>query len=216
MAILTEPMTMFTDYLIAVECLYFFVVLQRLQRGDRQLSRAYWMWALAFSALASLVGGSMHGFAAVLTPEWKLAAWKVAQYTAGVVAFCFTMGSVKSTLAARLHPIVLWLAVAELLVYGVWMAFHDEFIFVIIDYGSAMLLVLAMQGYAWWRWPRGTERDFIIGVLVSFLAAGVQASGFSLHKNFNYNDLYHVIQMVGIYFFFRGAYRLTDRGVSET
>ena len=47
--------------------------------------------------------------------------------------------------------------------------------------------------------------------MVSFVAAAVQVSGVAIHQQFNHNDLYHVIQMGGMYLFYRGALLLTDR-----
>ena len=49
------------------------------------------------------------------------------------------------------------------------------------------------------------------GVGVSVLAAGVQASGFALHRHFNHNDLYHVIQIAAMALFYIGGGRLRDR-----
>jgi hypothetical protein len=49
------------------------------------------------------------------------------------------------------------------------------------------------------------------GVGVSVLAAGVQASGFALHRHFNHNDLYHVIQIAAMVLFYIGAGWLRDR-----
>ena len=48
------------------------------------------------------------------------------------------------------------------------------------------------------------------GVAVSFAGAAAQMSGFALHRHFNHNDLYHVIQMLGLWLLFRGA-----RGLEE-
>ena len=45
----------------------------------------------------------------------------------------------------------------------------------------------------------------VAGVVVSFAGAGVQMSGFALHQHFNHNDLYHVIQMFGLWLFWKGA-----------
>ena len=39
------------------------------------------------------------------------------------------------------------------------------------------------------------------GVLVSFLAVAVQVIESTLHDYLNHNDLYHVIQMGGMYLF---------------
>jgi hypothetical protein len=46
--------------------------------------------------------------------------------------------------------------------------------------------------------------------LVSCLAAAVQFNGIALHQHFNHNDLYHVVQMGGMYLFYRGALILKD------
>jgi hypothetical protein len=40
---------------------------------------------------------------------------------------------------------------------------------------------------------------------VSVLAALVQQSGLTLHRNFNHNDLYHVIQLVALWLLYRGG-----------
>jgi hypothetical protein len=47
-------------------------------------------------------------------------------------------------------------------------------------------------------------------VLISIVAAAVQQSRLSLSAHFNYNDLYHVVQMGAMCVFYRGALRLQD------
>ena len=60
--------------------------------------------------------------------------------------------------------------------------------------------------------PDGLPKEWIIGgVLVSFGAAGIQQSGIALHQHFNHNDIYHVVQMAGVYLLYRGARLLRDR-----
>jgi len=54
------------------------------------------------------------------------------------------------------------------------------------------------------------SRPILAGVAVSALAAGVQASGLSLHANFNHNDLYHVVQIAATVLFYRGASTIRD------
>jgi hypothetical protein len=51
----------------------------------------------------------------------------------------------------------------------------------------------------------------LIAVALSVLGAGVQASGLALHRQFNHNDLFHVIQLAGSVAFYRGARCLRDR-----
>lgn len=45
---------------------------------------------------------------------------------------------------------------------------------------------------------------------MSFLAVAVQVIESTLHDYLNHNDLYHVIQMGGMYLFYRGALALKD------
>ncbi len=43
------------------------------------------------------------------------------------------------------------------------------------------------------------------GIVVSAVGILLMVNKVSLHQHFNHNDVYHVVQMVGLYFFYRGA-----------
>jgi len=49
-------------------------------------------------------------------------------------------------------------------------------------------------------------------VVVTLVGLAVQQSNFPNSANFNHNDAYHLIQMVGLYLFFRCARTTRDRG----
>lgn len=53
------------------------------------------------------------------------------------------------------------------------------------------------------RWLKG-------GILVSAIGLLIQQSGWSLHEHFNHNDIYHLVQMLGIFCLYRGAECLHD------
>jgi hypothetical protein len=57
----------------------------------------------------------------------------------------------------------------------------------------------------------GSMTWLLLGIAVTAVGAVVQRSGFRSHKDFNHNDAYHVIQIAGLYFLFKGACRLRDR-----
>ncbi len=46
---------------------------------------------------------------------------------------------------------------------------------------------------------------FLLGLIITLARAAVQQSGFTIHKQFNHNDLYHVIQMAGIWYIYKGG-----------
>jgi hypothetical protein len=111
-------------------------------------------------------------------------------------------------------PVRYWLTIVpwlQLAVFSWWMTAHDEFLFVIYDYGSMNVAIVTLQIHGWYKRRAQSAPWLIAGVCVSSVAAAVQASGLSLHSQFNHNDLYHVIQMGGMYLFYEGALRLTDR-----
>jgi hypothetical protein len=112
-------------------------------------------------------------------------------------------GSTFATLGGMTRFGVLTAALAKIGLYIAWMRTHDDFIYVVLDTGSALLVVAALH---LWRW----NGMMLAGVVVSVLAGVVQASGLRLHEHFNHNDLYHVIQIAGVVLLYRGARRLTD------
>lgn len=48
------------------------------------------------------------------------------------------------------------------------------------------------------------------GLLLTIIGLLIQRGGWGLHEHFNHNDIYHLMQMVGIYFFYRGVLELHD------
>jgi hypothetical protein len=198
-------MTLVTDWVLAGVAALLARRLFAEARHRASLSLAAWGGAFGASSLGALLGGAYHGFAPQLAESSQTVLWKATVFSVGFMSFFLLAAVVLAQLPSRFRR---WLVVAlgvKLVVYLAWMASHDEFKYVIWDYGSAMVAALAVQAArlrdAGPRWIAG-------GILVSFAAAGVQLSGFALHRHFNHNDLYHVIQMAGLWMLYRGAMRL--------
>lgn len=206
---IAEPMTLLTDYLMAAVTGW---LAWRLFRSrDSQAARSYWTLAFATTALAAGLGGSYHGFANALDESVLVLLWKFTVLAIGIGSFGMWAGSATAVTAGNPRGLWLALAAAELALYAWWILTHDDFIYVIADTGIAMAVVAALHG---WSAARGRDRAslwMLGGVGVSLLAAAVQAGGFALHRNFNHNDLYHVIQIAAMPLFYTGARRLRDR-----
>lgn len=81
-----------------------------------------------------------------------------------------------------------------------WMITHDSFLFVIVDYGIALIVVLSTQAYAWVH-DRAESAPWIMSsVVVSIIAAAVQQAPIPWH-----NDIYHGIQLIALWLLYRGA-----------
>lgn len=207
---ISEPMTLFTDYLIMAQCLYFFFALRRVNINHESSIRLI-SWAFFFISVAAFAGGTVHGFRPVLSAGAEDFLWVMTLYSTGVVSFLFSLGVARSVMHPRWNGVVAALFGIKLVLFVSWVTVRSEFLLVIIDYGTAMLMVLAFMLYSRVHWKLGNEIWFFWGILVLAVGAMVQVGGVSPHEHFNHNDLYHVIQMLGFYLFFRGACNMTDR-----
>ena len=91
------------------------------------------------------------------------------------------------------------------------LAREPEFRVAAADYGGALAILLAGAAYEMFRRRAPGMMWLIGGVLESLVAGIVQARRLALHRQFNHNDLYHVIQMAALYAFYRGGALLVDR-----
>jgi hypothetical protein len=151
-------------------------------------------WSLAFLALAlgAFLGGTWHGF-------WQDdLLWKATTLSVGVASFGMVAGSADAAITGKLRAGLVAFAALKLLAYAAWMLYHDDFIWVVADTASALLIVAILHAWRFDGW-------ILSGVAVSVLAGLAQASGFALHPRFNHNDLYHVLQIAAMLLFYRGV-----------
>jgi uncharacterized protein DUF6962 len=115
----------------------------------------------------------------------------------GVASFGMVAGSSIALTTGRLQAALIVLAAVKLGAYTLWMLRHDDFIWVVADTASALLIVGVLYLWRFNGW-------MLAGVALSVLAGLAQASGLRLHEHFNHNDLYHVIQTAAMLAFYRG------------
>ncbi len=203
---ISEPVTLITDYLLAVECLVFAVLLFWKAKNERPI--LFWSISFFTIALAAATGGTYHGFVQSLSVPASSALWKITLYAIGVSTFCMLSGMIIAALKGKVRTVLLILAAIQFLGFVILIGRSYEYKYVIHDYVPAMVVILALcilrlnKSYAIW---------IIAGILVSFAAAGIQLSGFTLHKNFNHNDLYHVVQMIAMFLLYQGGKLLSSK-----
>jgi hypothetical protein len=217
-----EPMTMATDYVLAVATAILGVLLWRVAASHRSAAIRSWSLAFFFTSLGSLSGGSYHGFQRVLEPLVVAALWKLTVYAIGLGSFFLLTGAILagtgdgSDVSSPVRSTLVALATLELIIYMVWVTRHDDFIYVIEDYGSSLIVIAILQIVAWVR-SRAPSAPWVLGsIALSVVGATIQASGFSLHRNFNHNDLYHVVQLVALWMLYRGGRVLDVRHPQQT
>ena len=203
-----EPATTLTDELLALQT---FSYAARLRRGPAREQRSVQMWAVAFAAagIAALAGGIVHALYIERTPRLRGALWKVVGLATSLGSAAMLAASVFASLRRPMRTWLLAFAAIKFAASSVATWRLGDFLYIIIDYAASMAILLALQVR---DWKRSAAAPWLTGgVLVSFLAAGIQQSGLTLHRHFNFNDLYHVVQMGGFHLLYLGAKRTRDR-----
>jgi len=198
-------MTVLTDYLLGIWVLWLGLRLWR--QGRRLNDRATGDWSLVFifSAVAAFSGGTAHGFPDLLDGIGRALLWKLTVQAVGIASLCFLSAIIRSMFRGRVRHILMAVAFVKWAVYAWWMTSHDAFLYVVLDYLPSLLFVGGLQAWCWLKKGRIGGRWITLGVVISLVAAGIQQSGFSLHRHFNHNDLYHMVQMAAFYLLYRGG-----------
>lgn len=189
---ITEPMTLATDYLITIFAIVFAVSLRR--AGNR-----WWSYAFLATATGSFLGGTHHGFAGVMSPAAANVLWQLTVYAIGVASLFVLLGVSKHLPALRVFAFLKFVA------YMVWISLDSSFIWVIVDYGTTLLIVAALQLAAWIRRRDPAAPWILASIGVSIIGAAIQALHIAPHRHFNHNDLYHVIQIFALWLMMRGG-----------
>ena len=200
-----------TDYGLTVLCSWFAWNLY-LQRTPASQCRVLWPLFFGSLAVASLTGGTVHGFFLdtstvgyrLLWPTTLLAIGVTAA-SAWILAGVFISKSVSSLKKWGLFAAILFL------IYSTVVFFYSQrFVVVIWNYVPAMVALLVVSVREYER-TRSTPFLFVTGgILVTLVAAFIQQVRLGIHHHyFNHNATYHLVQAIGLYLMFKGAKDLT-------
>jgi hypothetical protein len=200
-----EPATLATDYALAAVAGWLALRLRTHTRPEHHAAR-WWMWTLALTAASSFVGGNYHGFspnfsANVAKPWWLITLWLVS-----LISAAMTISWIHEIVCAPWRKIAFALVATKLIVFAAIAVARPSFTVVILDYGSSLLLWLGASivlRRGWSAWMLG-------GIALSVVAALVQLLRLAPAPWFNHNDLYHVIQALGLAAFYRAALRMVS------
>lgn len=195
-----EPMTMATDYLLALFALVFAV---RLVSETRRPPAIAWTIAFGLTACAAIAGGTFHGLRELMSEPGLAVLWKLTMVSVGGASMMLALGLIQARFSGRSRIMLSTLFVAKFAIYVIWIWSRDSFLWVIIDYGITILFMLVVE--AWHLRKSAASRWIVASLAISIVAAAVQQSGWALHEHFNHNDLYHLIQIVALWLLYRGG-----------
>ena len=197
-----ELSTVLTDYVLAG------VALGLAWRLSRPSSRSApgLLWAASFVALAfaGLIGGTWHGLPADVLPVLRRALWVTTYVAIGAANLLMLSGAARATLSRR-HT---WAAIA-ILTGGLGtctalVVSTGSFRWVAAEFAFTMGMLLAF-GFDLVRRREPAARLVLAGVFVSLAGGVVLALRLAPHSSFNHNDVFHVVQTVGLWLFQRAG-----------
>ena len=204
---IAEPTTTVTDYMITAVAGW--CAWRHFTAGERPGAQRLWGAGFLFIGLAALLGGTSHGAAPHLDDVQSFYLWKATVYAVGLSMLFAVAGTLEgSSISVGKRRLLHAVNIAGFVFYAWWMLSHSSFVYVIYHYVPAMLGIAVLQTWDWIARQARSAPWLISGVAVTLLGAVVQQSGFSIHRHFNHNDLYHVIQIAGLWLLYRGSVRL--------
>ena len=159
-----------------------------------------WSWAFTLIALSGFLGAVAHGLELPEAQHRRI--WHLINLCLGLSVSVFVIGVAYDlwgpAAAGKMLP---WMVGCALLFFVVTRLFSGIF-FVFIAYEAAALL-FALAAYGWLAITNQLNGATLIaaGVLVSIIAAGIQATNkvsVTFVFEFDHNGIFHIVQVFGI------------------
>lgn len=197
-----EPMTVLTDVLLAAAAVFGGVKIYGVSAAP-----VHFCFALSFFliALGALAGATIHSIRHTPLVSWVPLLWRITGIAVGTSVTAMLAATFYHILPADYADLLRWTVLGLSIIYAAWIWRDYRFRNVVVFYSICMAFVLGAMALSYVSTGSPGAKLIAVGILISFGAAAVQRSGFKLARHFNHNDIYHVIQLIGLYFFYRGA-----------
>lgn len=197
---LLEPMTLFTDFLVSVFCVYFGF---RIRQKSRKNIATYWslfFWGLA---LSTFFAGIAHAFLNYLGYKAHL----VARCLSTFGFFFAEMGSYMTLKKKSTRALLVVVSVIKGLAVLWLLIVKNNFEIVKINSMLSLIgIVLFIHMVHFFKGEKHAGKMFLIGIGFGVIAALASGFKFSLHEWFTHHDIGHVMMVGSFYFFFKGVY----------
>lgn len=203
--------SLITDLLLASFTLWLGWSLYREARRLNDRAIALWLGAFCASGLSVVLNGLWQAFLEQqLDADWVPLLRSSATVLTVTASLLFLLAIVHVYTAGRVRAIIAGVAVAKFALLGVWIALNNRFELIIYDSMLTMLIILVLS--TWGAWIRAAPFApwVLAGVMISMLATLFQRGRVAMHPRFDHNDLYHVTQMLAMYYLYRGGMLLRD------
>ena len=200
--IIYEPTTAITDFIIFFMGCYFSWVMMHISG-----SMFHKIWAISFItlSLSALLGGISHGFGPMLSKIAKMIIWRLTLLFIGLTALVLLFSVLMIITNGEINIRILSLFVILFGYYNYKVYKNDSFLSAVKFYLPCVIISLACFLYVFIHKGYVGALFISVGLLVTLFASLIQSSKIILHHHFNHNDLFHIVQMIGMYLMFEGG-----------
>ncbi len=207
-----EPMTVFTDILITIFGIWFGRIIYmwftvRLMEVHFHFGNYFFL--VAFTAFT---GALFHAF----YPEYETIRdflWKLTMLGMVLSVFAMLMGTAYYVLPFETVQWVKWVILASMIPFIVWFYVDHDLMNAVKLYIPSTILVMVIMAYGWLGKGDIANAWILGGLLVTLCGASFTVTKIGFHQHFNHNDIFHIIQIVGMYLIYRGSMLLSNYGM---
>lgn len=193
-----EPMTVFTDFIIAALAFMFHTKLKKTTSPVIN----YWGYFFLFFGLSTFVGAFSHAFFLIHDGWMYKSFWLPMQIINGIAVYFAQQATLVSVL--QTHPSRrTWEIIYkfQLIAFMIAVPLFQNFLVTVIENALGLIPIMILH----YKYKEHYTKIIANGIAISFLTAIIHISKFSLHAYFNYNDIAHVFIMISLAVMFRGV-----------
>lgn len=202
----TEQTTAVTDLILAIISVVAAFRIYKLGKQSHPEKTRIWFSVFILLTIAAFFGFMAHGFKMPERTNYLL--WQPLNLALGLSVSMFAAGALHDLLNDRMHRLTIPLLLAlGVIFYFITVFIPGSFLIFIIYEAVVMLFALGVYVILAMRKSIPGAHWMVAGILITIIAAVVQATGsahLTLIWEFDFNGLFHLIQMVGIFVIFAG------------
>ncbi|HSH65842.1 MAG TPA: hypothetical protein VLB84_08610 [Bacteroidia bacterium] len=193
-----EPMTVFTDFIIAALALTFYFQLKK--SNDKTIIN--WGYFFLFLGIATFTGAFSHAFFAIHEGWQYKSIWLPMQIINGIGIYFAQRATFISVLQHSPYKKI-WKTsyLIQLIAFIICLLLVQKYIVSIIENALALIPIMILH----YKDKRPFAKRIANGIAISFITAFVHLAKLSLHDYFNYNNLAHVFIMISLFVMYKGV-----------
>ncbi len=196
----TERTTALTDFILGLIIVTILIALFRIEKSRRVPKLKIWLRGFGLLGFASFVGSIVHGIA--MSSELHFWLWQPLNLALGLVIAMFVIATAYDIWGeAAYQKVQIPLIGVAIIFYGITVLVPGTFLIFIAYEAIAMLFALAGYSYLAFRKRLAGAWWMVVGILLTIIAAAIQAigrNGVVIFLGLDHNGVFHLIQICGI------------------